>query len=423
MAINPLNRQHSPKGCAISYPPTRFAVFADIHYYDVGLGTEGKAFQKAIEKYHDIKLLRESPDILTAALDEVMALQVDFLLICGDLTKDGEQSSHLLLREKLREVCQKGIQVLVINGNHDVENQRAMRFLGDKEERVAKISAPEFVELYQGCGYGSALERDPQSLSYLAEPVPGLWILCLDSCLWQKGCLEEGRIKGETLAFAEMVFQKAKKEKKALLGMMHHGILEHYRGNKKFYRDFLIRDQERIAGVFARGGLPVIFTGHFHSQDIALKTMPSEKRFLFDVETGSLVTYPSPFRLITIDPDQRMHIASHRVTATARHPSDFPAYAYRYCHTLAEKLAARKFRSFGVSRKDAALLAPQIVAAFRAHGMGNEEEIQQVLDVKGLSPWGRFVISFKRPLLEALWEQGLPPDNNLTIHLHTGEYR
>jgi 3',5'-cyclic AMP phosphodiesterase CpdA len=416
------NRQHSQKECAISYPPARFAVFADIHYYDVGLGTEGGAFQRSLEKYHDIKLLTESPDILKAALAEVLALQVDFLLICGDLTKDGEESSHRLLAEKLREVSEKGIQVLIINGNHDVENQRAMRFLGDKEERVAKISAPEFVELYQECGYGSALERDPHSLSYLAEPVPGLWILCLDSCLWQKGCREEGRLKEETLAFAERIFQKARKERKALLGMMHHGVLEHYRGNKKFFGAYLIRDHERVADVFARGGLPVIFTGHFHSQDIALKTIPAENRFLFDVETGSLVTYPSPFRLITIDSGQRMHITSHRVTATTRHPSDFPAYAYRYCHTLAEKLAARKFRGFGVSRKDAALLAPQVVAAFRAHGMGNEEEARQALDVKGLSPWGRFVISFKKPLLEALWEQGAPPDNQLTIDLQTGEY-
>lgn len=419
---NTFHRQHSHKECAISYPPARFAVFADIHYYDVRLGTEGGAFQRSLEKYRDIKLIKDSPEILAAALSEVVALKVDFLLICGDLTKDGEQSSHRLLAAKLKEVRQRGIQVLVINGNHDVENQRAKRFSEDQEERVEKITAPEFAELYRECGYGSALERDPHSLSYLAEPVPGLWILCLDSCLWQKGCREEGRIRAETLAFAGKVFRRAKKEKKALLGMMHHGILEHYRGNKKYYSNYLIHHHERVGEVFARGGLPVIFTGHFHSQDIALKARTPQSPFLFDVETGSLVTYPSPFRLVTIDARQRMHITSRRVTATAHHPLDFPAYAYRYCHNLAEKLAARKLRGFGVSNKDAALLAPQVVAAFRAHGMGNEEEPSRVLDVRGLSPWGRLVISFKRPMLQALWEQGPPPDNNLTIHLQTGEY-
>lgn len=417
-----MDRQKTRRGKEISYPATTFAVFADNHFYDPDLGTDSPAFYRDLVQNRDIKLIKDSPEILEQALEEVAALEVDFLLICGDLTKDGEASSHRLLAQKLKEYSQRGLKILLINGNHDVNNHRAKCYRGGRRERVENVSAPRFAALYERQGYGDAVHRDPHSLSYAAEPVPGLWVLCLDTCLWQRGYREEGRLHPRTLDWVQSLIQKAQREGKALLGMMHHGLLEHYRNNKKFYSAYVIDDYREIAQMLARGGVKVVFSGHFHSQDIALLTADDGKTFVYDVETGSLATYPCPYRLVSIDDEQHMHIRTRHITTTASHPEGFSSHAYRYCYQLAEKLAVRKLRGLGVSSRDCDLLAPQVVAAFRVHGLGNEEGTEKPLDLQGVSPWGRFIIQRKRGLLEALWEQAPPPDNRLTIHLPTGDY-
>lgn len=414
--------QRHPEEPFPSYPTAAFAVFADNHYFDPGLGAESPIFRDDLVRNRDIKLLKDSPEILEAALEEVSSLPVDFLLICGDLTKDGEESSHRLLARKLREFDRKGLKTFVINGNHDVNNQRARGYRGNRREQVKSISPEEFAELYQGQGYGGALERDPHSLSYLAEPVPGLWLLCLDTCCWQQGYREEGRLQPETLTWTQHLFRRARQEGKALLGMMHHGLLEHYRDNRKYYSAYVIDEHREVAAAFARGGLKVVFSGHFHSQDIATMALPGEDAFVYDVETGSLATYPCPYRLVTIDENQHMHIRTHTVKATASHPRGFPSYAFDSCYDLAEKLAVRRLRRWGMSRRDCALLAPQVVAAFQAHGLGNPEVREVPLDLTGVSLWGRFVIEKKRGLMEALWEQTPPDDNQLTIDLTKGAY-
>ena len=65
-----------------------------------------------------------------------------------------------------------GVPVLVVPGNHDVLNPRAARFSGDAAEPVAGVAPEEFAAIHADLGYGEALERDPASLSYVAEPVP-----------------------------------------------------------------------------------------------------------------------------------------------------------------------------------------------------------------------------------------------------------
>ena len=50
-----------------------------------------------------------------------------------------------------------------------------------------------------------------------------------------------------------------------------------------------------------------MLTGHSHAQDI------TQYKGIYDVETGSLVSYPSPYRLITIQGDN-MKITTHHIT-------------------------------------------------------------------------------------------------------------
>ena len=49
-------------------------------------------------------------------------LRPGLVLISGDLTKDGERASHQIVASQLQRLVDAGIQVLVVPGNHDINN-------------------------------------------------------------------------------------------------------------------------------------------------------------------------------------------------------------------------------------------------------------------------------------------------------------
>ncbi|HET6487379.1 MAG TPA: metallophosphoesterase, partial [Spirochaetia bacterium] len=160
-------------------PAVRFAVISDAHLYDTGLGTDGSAFQDYL--LNDRKLLVQSEEILVAAIQRIRSQDVSFVLITGDLTKDGERQDHLLMARELTALQKAGIKVYVVPGNHDIDNPHAMSYTAKGATPVASILPAEFAENYRDYGYGEAIARDPGSLSYVVEPVPGLWLLAIDS--------------------------------------------------------------------------------------------------------------------------------------------------------------------------------------------------------------------------------------------------
>lgn len=406
------------------YPGTSFAVLSDLHYFHPTLGTDNPAFAKMFWSYQEIKMIRESADILAAAVQEIIALPVDFVLICGDLTKDGELASHWHLAMILNKISTSGKKVFVINGNHDINNIRACRYNGTTALRTATASPEQFVNIYKDHGYAAALKRDEHSLSYVAEPVPGLWLVVLDSCLKKFG--EEGMLSPGTMKWVTETLDEARNRGKAVIGMMHHGVLEHYPGNKKYFAAYVLNNHLAAAELFSRHGLNIVFTGHFHAQDIALKQWPARegKRFLFDIETGSLVTYPCPYRVVTVNHEQQvMHIESRYITATPGMPVHFPEYAYGYAYSLTEKFLCSTLKEkWRLSDRDIRILAPQLLSAFEAHCTGNEQPGEPV-DFNCLSLWGRIVLGRLRGLIEGLNCTDPPPDNHITIDLATGDYK
>ena len=74
---------------------TQFAVFSDPHLYDPALGVTSPEFQAYLAQ--DRKLLAESSEILTSVMDDLKSKPLDFVMIAGDLTKDGERVNHELM--------------------------------------------------------------------------------------------------------------------------------------------------------------------------------------------------------------------------------------------------------------------------------------------------------------------------------------
>lgn len=406
-----------------AYPPVKFMVITDVHLYDKSLGTTGKAFEAYLAD--DRKLLVESEEILDEAVTMILAAAPRFVLVSGDSTKDGERRNHELFAGYLKRITDAGIAVYVIAGNHDVNNPHALRYEGDSVSPVATVSPSEFASLYGPFGFDSAILKDPDSLSYVVEPVPGLWLLLLDSCRYERNLVDNyphvsGEFGPKRLTWVENVLIEAAKQKKKVIASSHHAIMEHYAGQKKFYGDYVVDDYRDISRLLAAYGVQVLFSGHFHAQDISAARL--KEGSIFDIETGSLVTYPCPLRSIEITADQKMKIDSLFIERTASHPQGFREYARAYVLDGIAGMAVDTLDSFNVSRKDAQRMAPQIAAAFVAHYEGDEIFPQPpLLDTSGMGIMARLVAWNRGPLIKGLWRDLGPSDNALVIDLKKGE--
>lgn len=87
-------------------------VTTDVHYFAPSLTDNGKAFEKYVAA-GDGKQLAYSDEITDAFLADVEAKKTDVLIISGDLTNNGEKTSHEELAKKLTQVEKTGTQVLL----------------------------------------------------------------------------------------------------------------------------------------------------------------------------------------------------------------------------------------------------------------------------------------------------------------------
>jgi len=398
-----------------------FAVFSDPHYYDPSLGTEGKAFQAYLDR--DRKLLRESRELIIEAINMVNKSQAEFVIVPGDLTKDGTLVSHSAFAQLMQRIEETGREVYVVPGNHDVSNGESFAFRGDTIERVENVSPADFEEIYADFGYDEALYRDSNSLSYVVEPSTNLWLLGLDACLYRENepdghPVTDGRFLDETLSWIDSIHAYAMEQDKQLMAFMHHGVLEHYDGQERFFGEYVVDNYKKVSKKFAKLGIHVVFTGHYHAQDITMKQW-NETEFVVDVETGSLVTWPCPVRFVEIDQDS-MFIESQFITSIPSFNSDFEAYSKQYVYDGIAGIAEETMVDMKLKREEAAKLSGQIADAFIAHYGGDEIHENQKLDLEGVGLMGRLIIQFRKKLIKGLYKDIPPADNAVAISLTDG---
>ena len=410
---------------AFSLPDCRFLVFSDPHYYARELGTSGPAFQRYLDR--DRKLLALSHEIIGTAVEGMAAEDADFVLVCGDMTKDGEMVCHRGMVHHLRTLAASGKKIFVVPGNHDLRNWEAVRFVGDETQAVAHATPQDFEKFYHDFGYGQGVARDPDSLSYVAEPVEGLWILALDSCRWKENQpghhpITGGAFSPGTLKWMESQLLAAKQGGKAVMAFFHHGVMEHYPANKKFYGEYLVENDGAASALLAAYGVSLVFTGHFHSQDVTAKKLGGHT--LFDIETGSLATAPCPWRRVDIENKSGKSLARIQSRFVRSIPSmgeAFAAHADAYVFEGTKKLAETALKKYKVGPEQRELIKHQIAKAYMAHLKGDEIRPEKILDREGFNLWLKIIAWLQEDLIEG-WQTDLSPrDNDLTICLDTGE--
>lgn len=415
----PTHGQSLPESKYIFYPETKFAVITDPHVFEV----EGNIDDPIYLKYgvEDRKLLKLSTEILEKAVNEIIKREdIDFVILPGDLTDSGDIKSHQVVAKILGSLKSNGIQVYIIPGNHDGFKTKDY----DIKKIPREIVTPEeFTKIYNDCGYDSAIYKDNQSLSYVAEPVKGLWLLMVDSCIYNSPdnyhvC--NGRVRESTKIWIDDILKKAKKQNKAVIGSLHHSLLEHYKGHQRFFSNYIVDDFEALSQHFAAQNIKVIFTGHHHAQDIVKKEFENEK-FIYDIETSSLIGYPNAYRVVQINKNNEMIIKSEYIRELNSFEENFSSYTKNYVRVKVKQVAEDKLEKYYLKIQYLDKISDKAADAMIAHYQGNEMA-PDTLKIKGLDLWSIFIYGFYKNLLTSLYEDSPPTDLNIKINLRTGSW-
>ena len=119
--------------------PVILAVAADPHFLAPSLTDHGAYFNHVIT-HGDGKVTQYIDELTRAFFAQIEAERPDALILAGDLTFNGARESHEAFAARCAALQASGVQVLVLPGNHDLDNPQATRFLGDTFEPAERLS-------------------------------------------------------------------------------------------------------------------------------------------------------------------------------------------------------------------------------------------------------------------------------------------
>ncbi len=171
-------------------------------------------------------------------------------------------------------------------------------------------------------------------VSYLVEPVKGLWLLALDPSTYLKkekvatdtripqdypntGIGHDNLLENKQylVHWVRRVVQDAEKRGKVLLAFSHYPMVDFTNGATREIDNLLIAGQmqlkrvpeEKVAEMFADAGLKLHFGGHMHMNDTGVTT--TEKgNTLINVQAPSLAAYKPAYKLLTIREKEVMDV-------------------------------------------------------------------------------------------------------------------
>ncbi|MBC1718651.1 metallophosphoesterase [Listeria welshimeri] len=271
----------------------------DVHYFAPSLTDNGAAFKQYVAA-GDGKQLAYSDEITDAFLEDVEAKKTDVLIISGDLTNNGEKTSHEELAKKLAQVEKAGTQVFVVPGNHDINNPWARKFEKDKQLPTDTITPTDFSKIYGDFGYKDAISSDDFSLSYLAAPSSKVWLLMLDTAIYKTNMQQgtpttEGGLTTGTLDWVKECSALAEKNGAKLIPVMHHNLTNH---SDVIQRGFTINYNQQVIDTLTAGNMEFSLSGHIHTQNIRTAKSTDGKE-ITDIVTNALSVYPHKYGNIT----------------------------------------------------------------------------------------------------------------------------
>ena len=348
---------------------TRIAVASDTHVMAPSLLPDDAKKQNAWKSYYagQRKMLEQSADLFDQLKTTLLDSKPDILLITGDLTKDGEKASHDYVKAGLESLRGAGIKVLVIPGNHDFGQEgNHTQFKADGTTADAPVLAvADFATYYADYGYTGSTTDPNGSLSYVAEPVKGLVILAIDS--------HTAAIGQSTLTWLCHQAKTAHDAGKQVIAMMHHPLFPHIQGLDQFISTYSIDNYENVRNSLIEAGVNVILTGHLHISDIAKDWNNDPDKNIYDINTGSLISYPCDYRMLTLSKDRRqLSVSTATLTPTGMTADDCKTWLKDKLKTLLKSRINRSKYARFLSDDNKELFAEMGANAFILHAEGDE---------------------------------------------------
>ena len=199
-------------------------------------------------------------------------------------------------------------------------------------------------------------------ISYLVEPISGLWLLALDANTYLKKDLNhekpEYRNTGKgldnlldrkkyLLNWVQKVVKEAELRGKTLIAFSHYPMIDFNNDASTHIDNLLIGSKmqlsrvphEDVAQLFAQAGLKIHFGGHMHLNDTGIKTTHQGKT-LINIQTPSLAAYKPAYKLLTLKENNLAEIETIAIDSVAGFDEFFELY--REEHDYLERIGAER---------------------------------------------------------------------------------
>ncbi|MBC1678651.1 metallophosphoesterase [Listeria welshimeri] len=351
----------------------------DVHYFAPSLTDNGAAFKQYVAA-GDGKQLAYSDEITDAFLEDVEAKKTDVLIISGDLTNNGEKTSHEELAKKLAQVEKAGTQVFVVPGNHDINNPWARKFEKDKQLPTDTITPTDFSKIYGDFGYKDAISSDDFSLSYLAAPSSKVWLLMLDTAIYKTNMQQgtpttEGGLTTGTLDWVKECSALAEKNGAKLIPVMHHNLTNH---SDVIQRGFTINYNQQVIDTLTAGNMEFSLSGHIHTQNIRTAKSTDDKE-ITDIVTNALSVYPHKYGNIT-------YSAKNKNFTYQSQKLDIESWAKEHGKTAKNLLNFDKFDydTFYNSGYDKAIMDLMTSDAYKTYSQSDKEKMADTMGLNNM---------------------------------------
>ena len=276
----------------------RIALLSDPHYFPEEMaGGYGEVFDEGNIIGHPIE---QAPGTFRSALASIKARAkkegLQYLLIPGDLTREGEYEGHKAFARLLGQFEKDtGIPVAVVPGNHDINNGGAADFSSGEKEKARETTYDDFYEIYKNFGYDlpnlaryiPAGEDKAGQLSYAADLGGSYRLVAIDT--------RERRINPELQDWVMKQCKNAAAAGKAVVAMGHHNLDEQFGGQLRFMQNQDIEDMHEISERFADAGMHFYFSGHLHVGEIS-SWMSDKGEAFYDICVPGTYSFPGDYR-------------------------------------------------------------------------------------------------------------------------------
>lgn len=191
-------------------------------------------------------------------------------------------------------------------------------------------------------------------LSYVVEPVKGIWLMAIDGNTYipnnTSGNPENPEnYKGASIGYDNVLTHKrhlidwvkrtmteAKKNDKTVIAFTHYPMvdfndgatpeLKSLLGEKKWQMERV--PEEEVAKAFAEAGLQIHFAGHMHINDTGIRNVNG--RMLVNIQVPSLAAYIPAYKVLTIHSQDKMEVQTEVLNNVPHFDELFPLYEKEY---------------------------------------------------------------------------------------------